>query len=813
MPENTLKTSIVIDASLGSAFKSTFLSAEQRAEKLGQAMKKAQLGSAASRDVLKYRRALDQLKRKQAEAGGSSKTLARQISQAERRYKEAARTAKQYGVTIGNAARRQKEFARTAKDAERALDRLNRQEKARQARSRLQGKAVGLLGAGYAVGRVVKKSLGREAAEVRLKTVIIPDEGDAAAAVERARQHARDYARRNLASDVDILGIQYQLGSAGLSESAARIGSEVTAKVATVTQGIPEQVGKVLAGTLNNLGDSIEGAGVEEKIRRIGDVLTQTQFAYQIDNFGQLGEGMAEASAGAIAAGVSLDQTATALGILNSSMVTGSRAGTAFRAILRQLGKASEELDFEIVRDASGELDLLATLDGLRERLANIRDVDERDSVLQRVFGDEGKVGVVPLLEKLDDYRKGLDRLKGTSRGIVDKAYQDFLDSSGGKLKIMGHQIGLLAENFAGMLVPALGAVAPPLGEVFGWMGKMMEANPVFAHGIGIVGAMLGTWKLAGLAHQFATTLPGATALWDRLTELNITARITQARMKALAVGGALRKFGSALVLMATRAIPLAVGGLKALTLAALSNPFVLIGAAVAAAAVLVWKYWEPIKAFFIGLWPPVKAAFNTAWESIKAAFLNFHPLGMVIKHWEPIKAYFAELWDWMKSAGAGLLSALAEGIASAPGTVYAALKTVLGPVGRLLPSSDAREGPLSGLTRSGRGLVSALGEGVRQAGPGPLRRPLAASLSAATAGLALAAPAAPGPALSSIAALSSEPSPGSNRSVVVNNYYRITIAQQPGEDARALANRIIREIDQRNGRGRRGELYDPVGD
>ena len=159
-----------------------------------------------------------------------------------------------------------------------------------------------------------------------------------------------------------------------------------------------------------------------------------------------------------------------------------------------------------------------------------------------------------------------------------------------------------------------------------------------------------------------------------------------------------------------------------------------------------------------------------------------------------PIKAALGKVWTWMKEAGIGLISALAEGIAAAPGQVYAALKAVLGPVGRLLPSSDAREGPLAGLTRSGRSLVGALGEGVRQAGPGPLRRPLAATL--AGAGLALAAPAA-------------SPVAESSKSIVINNYYRIVISQRPGEDARGLAERVIQEIEERQSERRRGDLFD----
>ena len=308
--------------------------------------------------------------------------------------------------------------------------------------------------------------------------------------------------------------------------------------------------------------------------------------------------------------------------------------------------------------------------------------------------------------------------------------------------------------------------------------------------------------------------------------------------------GGWLKRLGGRLFPMLGKGLGVALGALKGLSLFMLTNPIGLAITGIAVAAVLIWKYWEPIKGFFKGVWEGVKtytAAFwewlksttSAVWEGIKYLFLNFHPLGILISNWEPVKGFFKGLWtgvktafstawasieEWWKSFsflefGKNLMRTLADGILAAPGAVWDALKSALGAVGRLLPSSDAREGPLSRLTRSGRSIITTLGEGVRRAGSLPLRKPLAASLASAAAGLALAAPAAPGPASSSIAAPSSRPSPGPNRSVVVNNYYRITISQQPGEDAQSLADRIIREIKQRQDQGRREELYDEVGD
>ena len=47
---------------------------------------------------------------------------------------------------------------------------------------------------------------------------------------------------------------------------------------------------------------------------------------------------------------------------------------------------------------------------------------------------------------------------------------------------------------------------------------------------------------------------------------------------------------------------------------------------------------------------------------------------------------------------------------------------------------------------------------------------------------------------------------------VTIHYHNRITIHQQAGENAQALADRIIREIEQRQEQSRREELYDEVG-
>jgi hypothetical protein len=61
-------------------------------------------------------------------------------------------------------------------------------------------------------------------------------------------------------------------------------------------------------------------------------------------------------------------------------------------------------------------------------------------------------------------------------------------------------------------------------------------------------------------------------------------------------------------------------------------NPIGLAVTAIAAAAYLIYKNWEPIKAFFAGLWQEVKAAFDGGIAGVGALLLNWSPIGLLYK-------------------------------------------------------------------------------------------------------------------------------------------------------------------------------------
>lgn len=71
-------------------------------------------------------------------------------------------------------------------------------------------------------------------------------------------------------------------------------------------------------------------------------------------------------------------------------------------------------------------------------------------------------------------------------------------------------------------------------------------------------------------------------------------------------------------------------------------GPLLLIGAAITAVALLVYKYWEPIKAFFKGVWEGLSTGLADVGTQLSVAFA---PLGPVF---EQLGQWLGEAFDWL---------------------------------------------------------------------------------------------------------------------------------------------------------------------
>ena len=237
MADSTMALSLVIGATLGAGFNKTFRSAQDTIEGLGKTADKLSLGKQLSGEIVKLETKLGDLKRKQAAAGDGADALAQDIGKVEGALSAATEKARKHGLKIGDAKEAYKRFGTQLDKTRGKMGRMQRAQAARAKRQELQEQALPLLGAAYGSSRITGKAMDLEEQRIHLRSVITPVAGGKDEALERAAAHARAAARTSLASESELLELQYQLSSGGLDEEAARLGSVIAANVGKTAGG------------------------------------------------------------------------------------------------------------------------------------------------------------------------------------------------------------------------------------------------------------------------------------------------------------------------------------------------------------------------------------------------------------------------------------------------------------------------------------------------------------------------------------------------------------------------------------------------
>nr|WP_157750948.1 phage tail protein [Janthinobacterium svalbardensis] len=101
-------------------------------------------------------------------------------------------------------------------------------------------------------------------------------------------------------------------------------------------------------------------------------------------------------------------------------------------------------------------------------------------------------------------------------------------------------------------------------------------------------------------------------------------------------------------------------------------NPIGLAVTAIAGAVFLIYKYWEPIKAFFSGIWSHIKTAFAGGIGGVTTLIANWSPLGVFYRVFAGVLGWFGiALPAKFSDFGSGLLRSMASGITSALNVFY----------------------------------------------------------------------------------------------------------------------------------------------
>lgn len=580
-------------------------------------------------------------------------TQQKNLTISQHRQREALRSA---GIDTRNLASHQRQLSRELASANQQLqqqktrlERVAQQQKqlaqARQRydqtmalRSKLAGSGATMLAtgaaAGYAGTRVLQPGLnfGEQMSELQAIARLNKDSTDYAL----LKQQARDLGASTAFTATDVGAAQTFLARAGITPKAIHASMQDVLNLALANK-------TDLAATADiasNIGGVFKiDAAVEGNMRRIADVLSGTAARANVDLL-MLGETM-KYLGGVEELGMSIEQAAAMAGIMGNIGIQGSMAGTTARSMVNRLTKpAKEAIDVmkELglqVTDSAGNMrqlpDILKDLNQLTREFGSA----DKKNIMQTIFGAEAGSGAAELTAamgngQLTKLLSELENLK-INPGESAKMAAVMADNINGDLKSLRSAWEDVGIAITEVNETPLRELIRTVTDITRKVGQWAQANPelvaklskvaAIVIGLSVVGGTL-SLTIAGLLGPLAMLKLSASVLGIKaLPGLSAAFRVAT---------GVATRFGAAL--MATP-VGWIVAGIAAVALAALT----------------IYKYWEPIKAFFAGVWQGITDGLAPVIETLSPAFAAFAELLSPLKPlWNGIADALGAVWNWV---------------------------------------------------------------------------------------------------------------------------------------------------------------------
>jgi TP901 family phage tail tape measure protein len=512
--------------------------------------------------------------------------------------------------------------------------------------ARAQGVGMGMFGTGitqgYAASRLLTPGVafGESMSGVQALTRLEADDERFLA----LQQQARELGSSTAFSATQAADAQGFLAMAGFDSDAIQAAMPSMLNLALANNAD-------LARTADISSNILSGFGLDpSEMQRVSDVLTATTTRANVD-LSMLGESMKFVAPQARAMNMSLEQSAAMAGLLGNVGIQASQAGTTLRAMVTRLaapvGAAADAMDALGVnaKDAQGNLRDVPQILSDVARATDSMGTADRAGYLKAIFGEEPGAGMAELIAQQGT--AGIEafvEVLSNSMGEAAQVARVRADNIGGDLKGLRsawEDVGIsITETNKGPIRDLIQNITKVTRSVSAWI----EANPELAGTIAKVAAgMIALATVGGAATMMMASILGP-LLFTRYAMANLGIRL----------GGLTQGFnimGAALGGMKALIAP-AVAAFKWLAIAIMFTPigWIVAGiAALAAAGVALYKYWQPIKAFFMGFWQglresmgPVAEEMRASFSAVLSIFTPFAPLlsGLV----DTVKT----LWGWI---------------------------------------------------------------------------------------------------------------------------------------------------------------------
>lgn len=639
---NELLVGIKIGASLSGAFNTAFASVKGTLAQLGQVS--------------------DELKNKHSRLG---EVMARAMAHPTRNVGELRRQYDQLGQTLDQLRAKQEKLAAS----------MARGEALKAARADLRGQAMETAGTAVALGAPVVQSV-RLAAGFQDQMRDIAITGEFSKAEEaKIGDTVREAATKWNQTQAEIgrgLGV---LVAGGLQDSKElERYAPVMAKAATATRASMEDLGNVMIALKENLG--ITAGETEQTLNMLAYAGKRGQFEIRdmakwlptlTPSFAAMGVTGKEAVA----------EIGAALQIARKGAGTNDEAANNFRNFLGKLFSQDTKKDFEKagisieeslkglrekgLTPVQGMLEIITDYMGRKspeaadqfQKAMAIKDDKERETALQRI-SEAYKLGelfqdmqamnfirpAIANMAEMKDIKQG--SMDARDKGLLDADYQKRVETATEQFKAF--KIGMMdiGITIGNVLLPPLVNMLNAVRPVISAFGEWAKTHPGLVQGtIGLVGGLI-AGKLAVIGLRYGINL--LISPFNAMNVLMDGFAAKQQTIKGLMLAGKfdpfLRTIGrvrSVLSGLATRTMSLGLSGIgnglmsgfqAALPWLGRAGMMLLrltpIGLVLSTVGLLVYKYWQPIKGFFVGLWQGLSSVAGPAIKALIQSVMSF---------------------------------------------------------------------------------------------------------------------------------------------------------------------------------------------
>lgn len=532
-----------------------------------------------------------------------------------------------------------------------------RREALGQEREQLKGKVLGTVGMALTAAAPIKAAIDFESAMADVKKVVdfkTPD------GFKTLSQDILNLTRTLPISANELAAITASGGQLGVAEQDLKEFTTTIAKMSVAFDMSAQESGDAMAKLANvykipisqigNLGDAInelsnsspaKAADIVNTLGRVGGVAKQ---------FGLSENAAAALSNSFISLGKAPEVAGTAINGMLTKLMTADKGGKKFQAALGSMGISAKELKAAIAKDGQGALvEFLKKL----EKIPKAKQMGTLVDLFGLEYADDVAVlaGNVGILEQSLATLQETDE-KGNPKylGSMQKEFAARSATTANNLQLLKNSAVELGISLGSVLLPSINEIINDIRPVIGAITDWTAANPQLVKGIMAIGVGLAAVRVSSLGVQFA---------WNSLKTSANELFIIANKMSA----GWLKN--SILLSRSQYAVAFAEGGFKSLGKSILTTGKAILAspigwgiAGIALAGSLIYKYWQPLKAFFSGFIDGLMQGFTPlkpAIESIGNAFsFIWNGLSPIIT---PVLDFFRNLFSLEQAAEGGARS------------------------------------------------------------------------------------------------------------------------------------------------------------